>query len=458
MLKSKFKYNDLKTILKLCSKYKRGLYCSVLFSILNTLLVCITPRLISDVVNSIQDSIVSGLVISDLKKRIIVIICVCLASYLFALLQGRLIARITQSVSGDLRHSVIGKINTISMKSYNMDRNGEILSLISNDVDLIGQALNQSVSTFISAVFLFVGSLIMMFIESRILTVFTFLSTLAGLMLMYIIVKRTQRYFKLQQDFIAEINGIVDETYSGADTVKLYNAERSFIDKFSKVNKSIRSCSWKAQYFSGMMMPLMAFVANLGYVAVCIAGGMLVFKGIIKLGVIVAFMLYIKNFTEPLSQISQAVSNFQQAAAASMRVSGFLKKDNVSKNTAQEDSSKIYQGMIEFDNVYFGYSDDKLLFNKLSFKIEPGQQVAFVGHTGSGKTTISNLLLRFYDISSGRILIDDADLKSISRKNIHKIFSFVSQDIWLFEGTVTENIAYGKDDLDEDKVIELCKR
>ena len=448
---------NLKTILSFGKDYKGWLIFAFIIAVVNTILICIIPHFISIIVNLIQDSIFDKIDIHKIGRYLIITLSLLIVILVLSILQSRIIASITQKISKQFRNKVIEKINTISVSCYNSDSSGEILSLISNDIDLIGQTLNQSVSTFVSGALMFVTSIVMMLLENVRLSAATLLATFIGVLLVVVILKINQKYIRSQQDLIAKVNGIIDETYSNADIVKLYNAEEGFFNKFDKENRSIRDVSGKSLLLTNLMMPLMALAVNIAYATLCIVGGIMVVNDTIKIGVIISFMLYIKNYTEPLSQLSQAVANFQQAGVSSVRVLNFLNKEDAEDvvNSENDDSGEMND--IVFENVTFGYTRDKVLFDNVTFKISNGQTAAFVGHTGSGKTTISSLLLRYYKIFSGKIRIYGRNVNCIKRRELNDMFSLVPQDIWLFEGSVYENIAYGCDEVDKEKVIAKCK-
>lgn len=446
---------DIKLMLSYCKNKKLIISISIACAVLSTVFTIIAPHQLQQIVNMIQTSLGGNIDLVSIRNLCLFLAAVYLSIFIFSYLQRKLIANVTQSLSYNLREAIIKKINSLPMYHFNEKENGDILSFITNDIDLIGQALNQSVSTFISSVLLFIGSIIMMFLNNVTLAVTAITATLLGFVLMLMIVKLSQKYFNRQQELIGELNGIIEETYTNTLIITLNNAENKFNSLFNHTNQRIFSVAWKAQYLSGMMMPLMGFIGNLGYVSVCIAGGIMVLNGDILIGTIVAFMLYIKIFTEPLSQISQAVANFQQAVAACKRVNKFLAKQEM--KIERDIELGTIKGRIEFDHVIFGYHENKSVIDDISMVIEPEQKVAIVGQTGSGKTTIVNLLLRFYELNSGSIKIDHISTKDMSRTQLHSLFSLVMQDTWLYDGTVMENIIYGRSEITENSVLKTCK-
>ena len=330
--------------------------------------------------------------------------------------------------------------------------------LVTNDIDTIGQSLNQSIGTLTSALCLFLGSLIMMLRTNIIMTITAILSTIIGFVLMGLIMKKSQKYFKNQQKYLGRLNGHIEEVYAGHTIIKAYNAEEQMDTIFSDLNLKLKNSAFKAQFLSGLMMPIMTFIGNLGYVAVCIVGAILAMKGIISFGVIVAFMMYIRYFTQPLSQIAQGVQSMQSAAAASFRVFELLEAKEMEDESHKNLSIKETKGKVEFKNVKFGYEgSDKLTIKNLSATAKPGQKIAIVGPTGAGKTTLVNLLMRFNEINDGEILIDNVPISKLTRENIHELFCMVLQDTWLFEGSIKENLVYNQNNISDEEVINACK-
>ena len=375
--------------------------------------------------------------------------------------QSWMMANVTQRTAQELREAISVKINKLPLKYFDKVSYGDVLSRITNDVDAIGQTLGQSVGSLITSVTLFVGALIMMFYNNVIMTVCAIASSLVGLLIMGAIMKVSQKYFSRQQIALGDVNGHVEEMYAGHTVVKAYCGEADSIRAFEKYNGDLYDSGWKSQFLSGLMMPLMNFVGNFGYVVVCVVGAVLAMDGKIEFGVIVAFMMYIRLFTQPLSQFAQAFQNLQRCAAASERVFSFLEEpemaDESDKQALLGVNGKPVRGDVEFSHVKFGYDPSKTIINDFSASVKSGQKVAIVGPTGAGKTTMVNLLMRFYEISGGSIAIDGVDTKSVPRWNVHDQFSMVLQDTWVFRGTVRENIAYSKPDVTDKQIEDACK-
>ena len=333
------------------------------------------------------------------------------------------------------------------------------LSRVTNDVDMIGQTLNQSVTTFVTAVVMLIGSFVMMFVTNAVMAVAAIVASLLGFVVMFLIMGKSQKFFARQQRYLGDINGHIEETYAGHNVVKAYNAEHMVKKTFNDINYKLYTSAWKSQFFSGLMMPLMTFVGNLGYVAVCVTGAVLVANGSILFGTVIAFTLYVRLFTSPLSQLAQSFTSMQTAAAASERVFEFLEEDQLSDEsgkTAYLDPAKV-RGDVTFEHVHFGYDPEKIIINDFSAEAKAGQKVAIVGPTGAGKTTMVNLLMRFYELNSGCIRIDGIPTSDLTRENVHDLFCMVLQDTWLFEGTIRENVVYSKENVTDEDVVRACK-
>nr|WP_314464180.1 ABC transporter ATP-binding protein [uncultured Clostridium sp.] len=378
-------------------------------------------------------------------------------SLLLNYIQSLVMATITQVISKKMRTDISRKMNRLPLKYFDSVSFGDVLSRVTNDVDAIGQTLNQSVGTLITAVTMLSGSLIMMFYNSWILALTAVGSSVIGFGFMMIIMNGSQKYFKQQQTELGHINGLIEEVYTGHNVVKVYNGGGEAKDAFENSNRSLYSSAWKSQFLSGLMMPLMSFVGNFGYVVVCVVGAALALEGKITFGVIVAFMMYIRLFTQPLSQIAQAMNNLQRTAAASERVFDFLEEAELENESDKKNVLTDVKGNVEFKNVRFGYTPDKPVINNFSAEIHAGQKVAIVGPTGAGKTTMVNLLMRFYETDGGEILIDGVPVDQVPRENVHAQFSMVLQDTWIFEGTIRENIIYSKQRVTDEEVINACK-
>ena len=379
--------------------------------------------------------------------------------------QSWMMANVTQRTAQRLRESISVKINKLPLKYFDKVSYGDVLSRITNDVDAIGQTLGQSLGSLITSATLFVGALVMMFYNNVIMTLCAIGASILGLIIMMVIMKSSQKYFARQQMALGDVNGHIEEMYAGHLIVKAYNGEADSIRRFEKYNADLYESGWKSQFLSGLMMPLMNFVGNFGYVVVCVVGAVLAMDGKIEFGVIVAFMMYIRLFTQPLSQFAQAFQNLQRCAAASERVFGFLDEPELADESGKrallgvdaDGKPQPVRGDVEFSHVRFGYDPDKTIINDFSASVKAGQKVAIVGPTGAGKTTMVNLLMRFYEISGGTISIDGIDTKSVPRWNVHDQFSMVLQDTWVFRGTVRENIAYSKKDVTDEQIVAACK-
>lgn len=379
-------------------------------------------------------------------------------SYLFSAIQGWITAGVTQRVSQQLRGDISRKINRLPMAFYNRTSTGDILSRVTNDVDLISQSLNQSIGNLITSVILLFGSLLMMLITNLWMTLTAILASLLGFVVMFAIMGRSQKYFARQQRHLGALNGHIEEMYTGHTIVKAYNGEAAAQQTFDEMNDKLRESGFRAQTLAGMMMPIMTFVGNLGYVAVCVVGGAMALNDMISFGVIVAFMMYVRYFTQPLSQIAQAVQSLQSAAAAGERVFEFLEAEEMPDESGKKSDIGAVQGTVDFDHVRFGYEDsDKIVIHDFSAHAKPGQKIAIVGPTGAGKTTMVNLLMRFHDIQSGEIRIDGVPTNEMTREAVREQFCMVLQDTWLFEGTLRENLIYCTENVSDEKMIAACK-
>lgn len=380
-------------------------------------------------------------------------------SAIFSYVQGFSMATISNNYAKELRNKISDKINRLPLKYFDTHENGDILSRVTNDVDTIAQNLNQSLSSLVSSITLFVGSIIMMFYTNWIMAITAIFSSILGFMIMFAILSKSQKYFTDRQKVLGDMNGYIEEMYSGHNVVKAYNGTDKSLEEFKELNDKLFDANSKSQFLSGMMMPIMGFVGNLGYVAVCIVGALLTMNNVISFGVIVAFMIYVRLFTNPLSQIAQAMTSLQSTGAASERVFEFLddvEMSNEDNITTKLDKTKV-KGEIEFKNVKFGYDENRTIIKDFSVKVSPGQKVAIVGPTGAGKTTLVNLLMKFYEINSGDIIIDGTSIHDLTRENVHDLFCMVLQDTWLFEGSILDNIKFNKENLSEKDVWKACR-
>lgn len=408
---------------------------------------------------SVQKVIGPKMDMDKIKSIAILLACLYIISAIFSYIEGLSMIKVANGYAKKLRSSISEKINKLPLKFFDHNLSGDILSRVTNDVDTIAQSLNNSLSTLVSSITLFIGSIIMMFATNYIMAITAIVSSLIGFILMFIILNKSQRYFTARQRELGKLNGYIEEIYSGLNVVRSCNAKDETINEFDKLNDKLYDCNRKSQFLSGLMQPIMGFIGNFSYVAVCIVGALLVSKSVISFGVIVAFIMYVRLFTNPLSQIAQAMTSMQSTAAASERVFGLLEEvemDSEDDITKKLDKHNV-KGNIEFKNVKFGYDKDKIIINDFTAKVKAGEKIAIVGPTGAGKTTMVNLLMKFYDINDGDILIDGTSIRELKRDNIHSLFTMVLQDTWLFNGTVKENIIYNQKNVSNKKVEDVCK-
>ena len=460
----------MKKLVHFCRHYIPAIIVALVLGAIGTVCQIVGPDKLKDMTNEIAKGLpalvngkpVLGAIDMDAVTHIAWLLVALYVGYaVLCYVQSWMMANVTQRTAQELREAISVKINKLPLKYFDKVSYGDVLSRITNDVDAIGQTLGQSVGSLITSVTLFVGALIMMFYNNVIMTVCAIASSLVGLLIMGAIMKVSQKYFSRQQIALGDVNGHVEEMYAGHTVVKAYCGEADSIRAFEKYNGDLYDSGWKSQFLSGLMMPLMNFVGNFGYVVVCVVGAVLAMDGKIEFGVIVAFMMYIRLFTQPLSQFAQAFQNLQRCAAASERVFGFLEEPEMEDETGKQAllgaSGKPVRGDVEFSHVKFGYDPSKTIINDFSASVKSGQKVAIVGPTGAGKTTMVNLLMRFYEISGGSIAIDGVDTKSVPRWNVHDQFSMVLQDTWVFRGTVRENIAYSKPGVTDKQIEDACK-
>lgn len=398
--------------------------------------------------------------IDKIKSIAIFLVCIYLISAIFNYIESISMTSVSNNFARKLRSNISTKINRLPLKYFDNHSIGDTLSRVTNDVDMIAQSMNQSLSTLVSAITLFIGTVIMMFVTNAVMAITAIIASLFGFVFMFIVLGKSQKYFSAKQTELGNLNGHIEEIYSGLNVVKTYNGEELANQKFEILNNKLYKANWKSQFLSGLMMPMMSFIGNFGYVAVCIVGALLAINGYISFGVIVAFITYVRLFTSPLSQIAQAMNSLQSTAAASERVFEFLDEEEMSseKNIVKYLKKEEVTGKIEFNNVVFKYDgNENPTINNFSATALPGQKIAIVGPTGAGKTTMVNLLMKFYDINSGDIKIDGISTKELSRSNIHELFTMVLQDTWLFNGTVKENIVYNCENVSEYDVREVCK-
>lgn len=447
------------TLLKNCKPYKTSIIIVMILSALASALGVYGPGRLKEITDTITEGIMTGIDLSKVTKIAITLTIVYTLSWLFNCLAGFIMATVTNKFSQKLRKNLSHKINKLPLKYFDKNSYGDVLSRITNDVDTIGQSLNNSISDFVGAITLFIGSIIMMFATNWIMAITGIVASLIGFALMIVILSKSQKYFLLQQQQLGELNGHIEEVYSGHDVVTVYNANKETTQKFDEINNKLYDSARKSRFLSGLMMPLMSFIGSFGYVAVCVVGAALVINGNITFGVIVAFMIYIRLFTNPLSTIAQAMTYIQSTAAASERVFDFLDEEEMpsEKNITQKLLPGEVKGNVIFDHVKFGYDEDKIIIKDFSADIKAGSKVAIVGPTGAGKTTMVNLLMKFYNINSGDIKIDNISIKDLTRENIHDLFVMVLQDTWLFKGTIKDNIRFNRDNITDEEIKTACK-
>lgn len=400
-----------------------------------------------------------GIDMDGIRSVCMLLLTIYLISALCTFSQHFIMATVTQKLSHRMRGDIDGKINRLPLKYFSANSYGDVLSRVTNDVDTIGQGLSNSAASIVSASAQFIGCLIMMFWTDWIMAVTTIVTTVLGIFLMAFIMKHSQHYFKERQHSLGKLNGYIEEIYSGHDVIRISNAEKSVKDKFTQMNLAVKDANFKSQFLSGLMQPVMNFVGNLGYVAVCVAGAMLVINGNITFGVITAFLIYVRLFEQPLKQIAQGMTNMQSTAAAAERVFEFLEEEELEDESAKPEWSAKVTGEVEFRNVKFAYPNtlDIEVIHNFSAHIHPGQKVAIVGPTGAGKTTLVNLLMRFFETTDGNIYIDGVNTKQMRREDVHSLFGMVLQDTWLFEGTVRENLIYNCENVSEETMVQACK-
>jgi ATP-binding cassette subfamily B multidrug efflux pump len=434
------------------------IWCAVILAAAGSILTLIGPNQLSDVTDMITAGVRTGnMDIGGIAAICTLLVCLYAASSILSFLQNFIMATVSQRTARNMRNDISEKINRMPLRYFDSTSHGDVLSRVTNDVDTIGQSMNQSISILASAVTLFLGSLLMMLITNLKMTAAAVAATVIGFLLMMLIMRYSQKYFGIQQKNLGAMNGHVEEIYNGHNIVKAYNGERAARERFDQINGELYRSAYKSQFLSGLMMPLMSFIGNLGYVAVCVVGAVLVIDGEISIGVIVAFMLYVRLFTMPLSQMAQAFTSMQSTAAAAERVFEFLGGPEMEDEKDKVQKLEAVRGDVEFCDVHFSYVPGKEVIHGFSAKVKAGQKVAIVGPTGAGKTTMVNLLMRFYETDSGEIKIDGIPTKNVRRENIHDLFCMVLQDTWLFQGTVRENVTYSMEGVTDEQVVAACK-
>ena len=453
----------IKKLWRYLSKYKIALIIVLLFTIASTIFSVVGPKILGNATTELFNGVISkytggaGINFTKIGKILLFLLALYICSAIFSYIQGIIMTNISQKLAYRLRKEVSKKINKLPMKFYDNKTHGEILSVITNDIDTLSQNLNIEATQVISSVATIIGILIMMFSIDWIMTLVALLTLPLSIVIIAFIMKKSQGYFKSQQDYLADVNGEVEEMFSNQSVIRVFNAENKMISKFEYDNNKLADVAWKSNFVSGLMHPIMNFVGNLGYVVIAILGSYFAIIGRITVGNIQSFIQYTKNFTNPIAQIAQISNMLQSMVAASERVFEFLDEEEEKEKNKEFIPTNKIEGSVEFKNVKFGYNQDKIIINDFSAKVKPGQKIAIVGPTGAGKTTIVKLLMRFYDLNSGKILVDGHNINDYRKEDIRGLFGMVLQDTWLFNGTIMENIRYGRLEATDDEVIEACK-
>lgn len=454
----------LSKLLDYLRPYRLKLIIVMIFAIGSTVFSIAGPKILGKATTKIYEGVISkitgsggGIDFQYLLNTVLLLLGLYIISAVFSYIQGLIVTGVSQKVSYNLRKEISEKINRLPLKYFDSVSHGDVLSRVTNDVDTVSQTLNQSLSQIITSATTLIGVLIMMLYISWEMTIAAILILPLSMVLVLAIVKKSQKYFIEQQKALGKVNGHIEEVYGGHNIMKAFNAEKEVVDQFRKINKELYDSAWKSQFLSGMMMPIMNFIGNLGYVAVSILGGWYASRGVIEVGDILSFIQYIKSFTQPISQVAQISNVIQSTVAAAERVFAFLEEKEEGTESAKPVELEKVEGRVTFENVKFGYNEDKIIIKSFSADIKPGQKVAIVGPTGAGKTTIVKLLMRFYELNSGRILIDGHDIKEFTREHLRSHFGMVLQDTWLFSGSIMENIRYGRLSASDEEVIEAAK-
>ena len=445
------------------AEYKAALFFVCVFAIGSTIFNIVGPKVLGKATTEIFNGLVrkvsggSGIDFEKIGKILLLLLCLYMASAAFSFIQGYIMTGISQKLTYRMRKEISEKINRLPMNYYDKMTHGEVLSRITNDVDTLSQSLNQSATQLITSITTIIGVLIMMLSISPLMTVVALLILPISMGMISVIVKHSQKYFKNQQEYLGHVNGQVEEVYGGHNIVKAFNKEEDVIRAFDKDNEMLYQSAWKSQFLSGMMMPIMQFVGNLGYAGVVILGGVLTMKQAIEVGDIQSFTQYVRNFTQPIQQVAQVANMLQSTAAASERVFEFLEEPEEAQTVPDPVSIEGLEGNVEFDHVQFGYNPDHIIIKDFSAGIKQGQKIAIVGPTGTGKTTMVKLLMRFYDVNRGAIKVDGHDIRDFNREELRQMFGMVLQDTWLFKGSIEDNIRYGKLDATHEEVVEAAK-
>ena len=449
----------IKKMMFYLKKYMPFIVVALILASLSSVLSIIGPNKISDLTDIIKDGLISGIDFEKVHSIAIFLVILYLVSAVFNYVQTFIMTTVANNFAKGLRSSISKKINKLPLKYFDNNSDGDILSRVTNDVDTIGMTMHQSLGSLVSAITLFIGAIIMMFATNWIMAITGILASTFGFIFMFLILAKSQKYFSLRQVELGHLNGHIEEIYSNHNVVKAYNGEKEALERFDKYNQKVYDCNRKSQFLSGLMQPMMSFVGNFSYLAVCIVGAILVMNDQISFGVIVAFMIYVRLFTNPLTQIAQGMTNLQSTAAASERVFEFIeeKEMETEENVTKRLHKSKVRGNIVFDHVKFGYSNDKIVIKDFCCTVKPGEKIAIVGPTGAGKTTMVNLLMKFYEINSGDIRIDGESIRELSRENVHDLFIMVLQDTWLFNGTIRDNIKYNKENVTDEEIMKALE-
>ena len=454
----------MKKLISYLSPYKLAILLVIVFAIGSSVFNIVGPKILGNATTKIFEGLVSkvsnsggGIDFDAIFRTLTILASLYIISSIFSFIQTFITSDISQKVSYNLRKSISEKINKLPLNYYDRKTNGEVLSRVTNDIDAISQNLNQILSQMITSATTLIGVLIMMLSISVTMTLVSLIVIPLSLVMIMLVVRKSQKHFRAQQEYLGHTNGHIEEMYSGHNIMKAFNGEEKAIEEFDKLSDTLYNSAWKSQFLSGMMMPIMTFIGNLGYVIVAIMGGFLAIRNKIQVGDILAFIQYVRSFMQPIAQTAQIANVMQQTAAAAERVFEFLEEEEVVEDVKDPISIEGIEGAVEFEHVRFGYNEDKIIINDFSINIKPGQKVAIVGPTGAGKTTIVKLLMRFYELNGGKILIDGHDYRDFTRNDLRKIFGMVLQDTWLFNGSIMENIRYGRLDASDEEVIEAAK-
>lgn len=453
----------LKKLMHYMGRYKIAVFFVFVFAVGGTIFSIVGPKILGQATTEIFNGLIGevsggkGINFEKIASVMLTLVFLYVFSAILSFVQGYIMTGVSQKLTYRLRREIAEKINRMPMRYFDQVTHGEVLSRVTNDVDTLNQSLNQSATQIITSVSMIVGVLIMMLSISPLMTVVALLILPLSMVLISAIMKRSQKYFQSQQEYLGHLNGQVEEVYGGHNIIKAFNKEKDIIKEFDSINDTLYGSAWRSQFFSGMMMPIMQFVGNLGYVAIAILGGYLAIRKTIEVGDIQSFIQYVRSFTQPITQVAQVANMLQSTAAASERVFEFLEEEEEDQTVEHPVSIENLEGNVEFDHVRFGYNPDHIIVNDFSMKVKQGQKIAIVGPTGAGKTTMIKLLMRFYDVNEGAILIDGHDIRDFNRSELREMFGMVLQETWLFNGSILENIRYGKMDATDEEVIEAAK-